>query len=662
MAYINGKKILFSSTVNGSNGSVDLSQIENDVDMLFSAKNDHDTDIAELKSKTEGLLTAKLDKNTTADRVYAVDSLGNQYMLPYGVESSGDRSLVQRNMGGGITIKDQDIKTDTDAVNRKYVKDSVAPKSSLVLTPSDDSGVIVNIENQTESADAGVLYFNTPNSKSVRLVNISTPQNDKDAVNKKYVDDAVANAGGSGGSGGVSSWNDLTDRPFYDASVKETISRNNGSIGSSISYTTNSGEEYLATRYSEKTYTKDQLIGSVVNTTNGQYTINSSHIVEESSNGLWIKLTELEHIWVAYTTNYQPDKFSSTFPVGTYLSSYISPGGMEVICVNSLDINCTVVKCIDEKFIPDTIARKGEGGSGIEKINKVSDITNLDTFYNLRGELYNIPHLREKPKTINRIKYDTLTPELTWDGQWNGHQKYIDLSPFGYQGKFLVQMSTNVYSESELLGGAYNYFNCEDDTEYMITITSDYISYSFPGAVNYNRFVVIHDASTLCSAMGVTEGTITNGTYFMIDKGEGSQISSSGRLAYCSGIYLKPTSSESSSGGKLYKHSFLVTVEGETSIVNVELVNLSTSSTPITDATILPDFVLGTLRQVIFIIDATTSEFKQGAFLGESEGSDGNVYIGAYYINDGIIGAIPMCPPDEIGNYIDYNLYFIEEV
>ena len=212
---------------------------------------------------------------------------------------------------------------------------------------------------------------------------------EKDNTNKVIKINAT---GGSGGSGGVSSWNDLEDKPFYDASVKETISRNNGSIGSSISYTTNSGEEYMATRYSEKTYTKDQLIGSVVNTTNGQYTINSSHIVEESSNGLWIKLTDLEHIWVAYTPNYQPDKFSSTFPVGTYLSSYISPGGMEVICVNSLDINYTDVKCIDEKYIPDTIARKGEGGSTaiIDVDTLPTENINANAFYRVKGEYYSL--------------------------------------------------------------------------------------------------------------------------------------------------------------------------------------------------------------------------------------------------------------------------------
>lgn len=37
---------------------------------------------------------------------------------------------------------------------------------------------------------------------------------------KKYVNDAIASGGGGTGGGGVSSWNDLTDKPFYDEGTK----------------------------------------------------------------------------------------------------------------------------------------------------------------------------------------------------------------------------------------------------------------------------------------------------------------------------------------------------------------------------------------------------------------------------------------------------------
>lgn len=245
-----------------------------------------------------------VEKAKTPNSVYYTDSLGNTGMLEYATSpADGDnkRSLVRRNMRGGITIEDKYITEDDDAVNKKYV-DKLIPKSCIVLKASDDGGLTINIENQS-SSEQGELYFDTERAGDVKLHNIATPTQDKDAANKKYVDDKVKGntvdeikyistwsgeersllklhkdgviwndefliesaesdmAAGTiyqkipivagenvifevdevnkvvkinaeGGSGGVTSWNDLTDKPFY--SVFTTILTFPTSIAKSI--------------------------------------------------------------------------------------------------------------------------------------------------------------------------------------------------------------------------------------------------------------------------------------------------------------------------------------------------------------------------------------------------------------------------------------------
>ena len=134
-----------------------------------------------------------VEKAKAKDSVYATTSQGVTQMLEYATSpADGDnkRSLVLRNMRGGITIEDKYITEDDDAVNKKYVDDKYVPKSCIVLKASDDGGLTINIENQSTS-EQGELYFDTERAGDVKLHNIATPTQDKDAANKKYVDDKV---------------------------------------------------------------------------------------------------------------------------------------------------------------------------------------------------------------------------------------------------------------------------------------------------------------------------------------------------------------------------------------------------------------------------------------------------------------------------------------
>ena len=82
---------------------------------------------------------------------------------------------------------------------------------------------------------------------------------------------------------------------------------------------------------SSKTYTKEQLIGCVVETAYDSYDggstplIKESHIIETTPDGMCFSFGTNEYncayIYVAYTTNYKPANFSYTLPsIGVYFS------------------------------------------------------------------------------------------------------------------------------------------------------------------------------------------------------------------------------------------------------------------------------------------------------------------------------------------------------
>ena len=138
--------------------------------------------VKEVESKVEGL---EADVETIKQGYVSLDYIKDTYP---------DAQTVDRR------IAEYDLTVQETYATKKYVDDAVAS--------SGDTGDGVSKEYVDNAIDAladDVAYLSTH------------------AATKQYVDDAVASNGGGTGGGGVSSWNDLTDKPFYDEKKTATL-------------------------------------------------------------------------------------------------------------------------------------------------------------------------------------------------------------------------------------------------------------------------------------------------------------------------------------------------------------------------------------------------------------------------------------------------------
>ena len=154
----------------------------------------------------------KLDKTNNTYRIYGTDENGNQ-TLYYSSKApgGGDRSVPLRTVYGNIRVPlepGQGIPTTSEveecATSKKYVDDLAATKISLSTVPADmDQGttyMIVTTDKGTTYRAAKASVGASANSFVKRgttgTIKTATPTEDADAATKKYVDDAIASAGG----------------------------------------------------------------------------------------------------------------------------------------------------------------------------------------------------------------------------------------------------------------------------------------------------------------------------------------------------------------------------------------------------------------------------------------------------------------------------------
>ena len=105
--------------------------------------------------------------------------------------------------------------------------------------------------------------------------------------------------------------------------------------------------------------------------------------------------------------------------------------------------------------------------------------------------------------------------DIQWDGDMTGRFA-LDMSMLGYaQGVYFVKVSDIVPTAEELIGS----LGYENTTENPDCIRDDTIdSTTYPGSYNIaNYIVIVYDQTTLNSALGLPDGYVTNGVYFIRD-------------------------------------------------------------------------------------------------------------------------------------------------
>lgn len=225
---------------------------------------------------------------------------------------------------------------------------------------------------------------------------------------KIFYDKIVAMINNGGTSGGVSSWNDLTDKPFYEDEVIKTII---GETTYVIPYSMNSG-------LYEKTFDTDLT----------EYPFNEGEKYIVVINGTEYESTCLQDsgvfgFMVSYSGNIATDVYDEDF---IFFIMYM-PNSIQIMLgyhfakqFEQKDANIRIeikqrtgeVKCLDEKFIPSSIARKSDlDGISVSE----EDIANAVDKY-----------LEENPVSMQSLTF-TGAVEETYDGS---EAKTIDI-PMG---------------------------------------------------------------------------------------------------------------------------------------------------------------------------------------------------------------------------------------
>lgn len=175
--------------------------------VLRTALPQEDTDCANKKYVDDNFV----DKQATPDRLslYAINTSGETVLVGTSPNASNNGMVPVYNPNGNISVLTPT--SNKHAANKEYVDDELAKKLDKPETPAIRSVVCIDPNGKvgkrtlgsipSEVGNGGVPMYYTANTSNniptARLIT-GTPQYDGEAANKKYVDDAVANAGGGG--------------------------------------------------------------------------------------------------------------------------------------------------------------------------------------------------------------------------------------------------------------------------------------------------------------------------------------------------------------------------------------------------------------------------------------------------------------------------------
>ena len=301
MAYINGQKILFSPRIQiTGNGS--------GIDAILS--------VASLP--TENISTNHFYR--TSDGVYWYD--GESWRE---VADTAELEELRQNSVGAITGIDTYFNDEMS--NLRFTNKGITWNGEFLIESAESDMAIGTITHKMPLVAGENMTFEMGKYEGTPFVkvNAETP-----------------------------SWAGLQNRPFGEnCTVRETISEDNFKNGHRVTFN-GGGDYWVAFQVSEDAYTRDQLLNGEVTCSTHNFTIDATHIVEDTEDGLKVHFSpnasDDYYIWIARTTNYQPEGFDAPFPaVGVYFSSRTDD--YETIYVRQLDLEYIGFKKLDNEAL-----------------------------------------------------------------------------------------------------------------------------------------------------------------------------------------------------------------------------------------------------------------------------------------------------------------------
>lgn len=302
------------------------------------------------------------------------------------------------------------------------------------------------------------------------------PQSVTEAYLYSMAKNGIGGGGGGGNPAGPSGpifWNDITDKPFgtepfidiqWDGDMTDKTMIDMSIVGWQDAY-------YV--KVSDTVYTVDDLIGTECTYIDTWYeeTYTDKYMLPED--WIWddfnLGFVNAED----FISVYDADAFCESLgvPLGTYttgtyvirVANYDDEGNIVGYYRISELVKEKVVK-IDEKFLPEKIV----------------------------GE--------------------NLLFDIQWDGNMEGHDS-VDMTPYGVEGEYLVKVS-DLLPNSDQVVGAMLFGSGEDPVD----ITEDRIDYdSIPGVTSICNaaIYIVYTAEDASAALGLPEGTISNGIWFV---------------------------------------------------------------------------------------------------------------------------------------------------
>lgn len=248
------------------------------------------------------------------------------------------------------------------------------------------------------------------------------------------------------GSGGVSSWNDLTDKPFYEKISPVTIEWDGNKEGREVISKPN--EDMYFVHVSDITPTTSEIINATVYATESYGNEVYEYVMTEEE-AYWGRFTLTEYTDDVYEVSTVPNSSRANFVVvkvdGASLSNglifpkagvYFSKDEDAYMSGLSL-LEYTEIRKIDEKFIPDSIAR-------------MDDIT--------------WDNLEDKP-------FGELNVAIEWDGNTSDR----DSATGSYTW---YHVSDNVPTVDELIDGIYTVYLHSNSSFNPVKITNRKINIS----------------------------------------------------------------------------------------------------------------------------------------------------------------------------------------
>jgi hypothetical protein len=214
----------------------------------------------------------------------------------------------------------------------------------------------------------GVDYFDgAPGKDGKDGIDGRTPEKGVDYFTdedkQEFIEEVLENIDiPEGGGGGVTSWNDLKDKPFEEMPPVFDITWDGDMTGHEI---LQPQDNIYFVKVSDEVFTKEQLLNSIIFDSDGYESVNTDeNIFVYDDQGL------IEFDGGMVISDAKAFINSTELPEGSVSNGvwFYNWTGEEPYYVNRF-VAATTIKTIDEKYIPDTIATKEDVAEAIENID-----------------------------------------------------------------------------------------------------------------------------------------------------------------------------------------------------------------------------------------------------------------------------------------------------